>query len=245
VRNISRDGLYLCSKESWYMGSLVTLALECTAGPNVGQPVLRARVVRQDKDGVAMEFIWVRMEERKNWNGLLPRITNAASKRRPAWQDAGAPAGAALVEVALVLPLLLLLLLNGVNFGMYMYGWVTVANAARAGAEYATYDGAAVTAPGQPSSSQVQGLVTSDTTSLPNSGSISTTICHQTGTNSPTCSISGLITASDASSFALTAVTVSYTYQPFLSAFNIPSAGVYLTLPPSTIQQQIVMRNIQ
>ena len=246
VRNISRDGVYVDLKESFYLGSLVRLAIKY-AGESRAEslPDLAARVVRQDKDGVAMEFIWVRMEEQKKWNDFLKGIAKATRERRSVRQNVCAPAGAALVEVALVLPLLLMLLLNAVNFGMYIYAWVTVANAARAGAEYATYDGAAVTAPGQPSASQVQGLVTSDVTTLPNRGSISTTVCYQTGTNSPTCSISGLITAPDAGSYALSAVTVSYTYQPFLSAFNIPSAGVYLTLPPSTISQQIVMRNIQ
>jgi Flp pilus assembly protein TadG len=150
--------------------------------------------------------------------------------------------GSALVETALLLPLLLLLLLNAVNFGMYIYGWISVANAARVAAEYATYNGAAVSAPRQPSTSQIQSVVTNDVTTLPNNASISTTVCYQVASGTPTCAIPGLIAAPDASSSSLTAVTVSYTYQPFLSATFV---GIPLTPPTTTFTQQFVMRNMQ
>lgn len=45
--------------------------------------------------------------------------------------------GAALVEFALVLPLLMLLLLGGVEIGRYAYFAIQVGNAARAGVQYA------------------------------------------------------------------------------------------------------------
>lgn len=44
--------------------------------------------------------------------------------------------GAAAVEFAVVLPLLMLLLLGGADFGRCFYSAMAVANAARAGAEY-------------------------------------------------------------------------------------------------------------
>src|SRR5689334_16870203 len=44
--------------------------------------------------------------------------------------------GQALIELALILPLLLLLIVNVVNFGGLLYAWITVSNAARAGAQY-------------------------------------------------------------------------------------------------------------
>ena len=44
--------------------------------------------------------------------------------------------GQALVESALVLPLLFLLVINVVNFGGMLYAWITVSNAARTGADY-------------------------------------------------------------------------------------------------------------
>ena len=43
--------------------------------------------------------------------------------------------GQALIEFSLVLPLLLLLIVNVVNFGGLLYAWVTVSNAARTGAQ--------------------------------------------------------------------------------------------------------------
>lgn len=50
-------------------------------------------------------------------------------------------AGAALVEFALVLPLLMLLLLGGVEIGRFAYFSIIVANAARAGAQYGSQNG--------------------------------------------------------------------------------------------------------
>ena len=46
--------------------------------------------------------------------------------------------GQSLIECALVLPLLMLLIVNVVNFGAIFYAWISVANAARTGAQYFT-----------------------------------------------------------------------------------------------------------
>ncbi|CAN5198787.1 hypothetical protein BH23CHL9_BH23CHL9_04030 [soil metagenome] len=45
--------------------------------------------------------------------------------------------GQGLVELALILPLLLLLLLGAIDFGRVFFGWVAVTNASRVGANYA------------------------------------------------------------------------------------------------------------
>jgi len=50
--------------------------------------------------------------------------------------------GQALIEYILLLPLLFLLIVNLVNFGGFFFAWITVANAARAGADYAILGGA-------------------------------------------------------------------------------------------------------
>ncbi len=50
-------------------------------------------------------------------------------------------AGVALVEFALVLPLLMLLLIGGVEIGRYAYFSIIVANAAHAGAQYGSQNG--------------------------------------------------------------------------------------------------------
>ena len=44
--------------------------------------------------------------------------------------------GASLVEFALILPLIFVLIVNAVNYGTFLYAWITVANAARTGAQY-------------------------------------------------------------------------------------------------------------
>jgi Flp pilus assembly protein TadG len=151
--------------------------------------------------------------------------------------------GSALIEWALLMPLLLLMMLDAVNYGLLFYSWVSVTNAARVAAQYAVYNGAAVSAPGTPSTPQVQAVVTNNVTTLPNSGSMSpASVCHQTGGGTPTCPITGLIAAPDASTSALTAVTVSYTYQPFISATFL---GIPLTPSTTTFSQQIIMRNMQ
>src|SRR5437870_2557373 len=51
--------------------------------------------------------------------------------RRRAWR------GQAAVELALILPVFVLLVLAAVDFGQVMYGYVTTSSAAQAGAEYA------------------------------------------------------------------------------------------------------------
>jgi Flp pilus assembly protein TadG len=47
--------------------------------------------------------------------------------------------GQALVEFALVLPVLALLLVVAIDFGRVFFGWVSLTNAARIGANYAGY----------------------------------------------------------------------------------------------------------
>jgi Flp pilus assembly protein TadG len=52
-------------------------------------------------------------------------------------------AGSALVELALSVPILLMLLLGAVEFGRFAYLWIEVTNAARAAAQYAATNGGA------------------------------------------------------------------------------------------------------
>ncbi len=71
--------------------------------------------------------------------GWRPRLTTAGTRRR----------GAAAVEFALVLPILVTVLLGSTDFGRVSYYTIAIANAARCGAEYASmnpYDSSTQTA---------------------------------------------------------------------------------------------------
>src|SRR5665811_2013729 len=88
--------------------------------------------------------------------------------------------GQALIEFALILPLLFLLIVNVINFGGMLYAWICVSNAARTGAQYYITAGATVGAPEQPSVPDVQTLVLNDLHPLPNSANAK--VCVSTST---------------------------------------------------------------
>src|SRR5260370_7226843 len=108
--------------------------------------------------------------------------------------------GASLVEFALILPLIFVLIVNAVNYGTFLYAWITVANAARTGAQYMVLGPASVgTGSGGlkfASSAAIQALVASDISSLPNQASLDVKVCTNNGgviqkthTHPPTSSI--------------------------------------------------------
>ena len=151
--------------------------------------------------------------------------------------------GQALIEFALVLPLLLLLIINVVNFGGLLYAWVTVANATRTGAQRLMMGGAYAHFPSPPSLSAVATLVTEDLISLPNRATALVKVCkNNSGTT--TCSGSGGTAppADPETSFVLGSVDVTYTYQPFISFCSFPKLGIYMTLGTTTVHRQAVMR---
>src|SRR5882757_8024537 len=83
--------------------------------------------------------------------------------------------GQALIEYILVLPLVFVLIVNVVNFGGFFYAFVAVANAARAGADYAILGGATPASSHITSltASDITTLITTDAKSLPNNPSLS------------------------------------------------------------------------
>jgi Flp pilus assembly protein TadG len=160
----------------------------------------------------------------------------------------GTSQGQALIEFALSLPLLLLLIVNVVNFGGFFYAWITVANAARAGADYAVLNGASVGSLDQltiPTGAQIVTIIQNETSSLPNASSLTIGVCqNNNGTISVlagTCTSAKLDPENPA--YILTTVQVAYTYKPFISAgFQFPGLNVYATLPPLTITRVAYMR---
>jgi len=159
-------------------------------------------------------------------------------------------AGSSLVEFALLLPLLFLLIVNVVNFGGFFFAWITVANAARAAAQYRVMAGATVGAPAPPSASQVYTVVSEDISSLLNRNSLVVRTC----TNNAgviVCAGSGSFsnpptdTRPEANLYVTAWADVSYNYKPYLPLYRFPGLGVYLTLPPATVHRQAVMRMLQ
>jgi Flp pilus assembly protein TadG len=87
-------------------------------------------------------------------------------------------AGAALVEFAVILPILALLLTGVIDFGRYMYDGILAANAARAGAQYG-----AQTLFTAASDAGMENAALADAQNLPG---LTATATHFTGTNGAT-----------------------------------------------------------
>jgi Flp pilus assembly protein TadG len=166
----------------------------------------------------------------------------------------GGSSGQALIEFALILPLLFLLIVNVINFGGFFYAWIVVSHAARTGAQYMSMGGAYVHGPVQPSAGSVQTLVTNDLVSLPNrssaqvcvSRSRSVTVSCSSGT-APSSAPPAADTAegSPAITYEIGAVDVTYTYQPFIRLWDFSALGIHATLPTTTIHRQAQMRILQ
>jgi Flp pilus assembly protein TadG len=153
--------------------------------------------------------------------------------------------GQALIEFILILPMIFLLIVNLVNFGGFFYSFITVANAARAGANYAVLGFFSVGTPSTPTGPQITAVVRQDLSSLPNSTAATINVCKNNGVTVKVLSGSCTSIPSDpeSASYVLTSVDVTYTYSPFIPLFSFPGLGVYLTLPPTTLYQRVAMRN--
>jgi len=158
--------------------------------------------------------------------------------------------GSALVEAGIVLPLLVALMLNVANFGMYIYAWVTVNNAARALLEYRVYTGVVLGYPPSASTTQMRDLVTTEVSSLPNKTSIKWVVCgpkHTDGTLD--CVGTGTPFAPDAdpadsAHYVLYSAKVSYTFQSLFPPVTLP-VGYSVAGLPGSVSRQISMRSMQ
>jgi hypothetical protein len=196
-------------------------------------------------------------------------------------------AGQALVEFALMLPLLLILIANIVNFGGLFYAFVAVGNASRSAGDYTimgsiAYSGtdlSGVSGPtlqapsdlGSAGAQLVGNMLGTDMLALPNRSSIKVRLCELNPSNAAitkaTCNVcdnsagtgimsctsgSGSFTANpvpdtstgEGSSYTLTWVDVSYTYNPFIPlGFKFPGLGLGVTLPSNlVIHRQSIYR---
>jgi TadE-like protein len=145
--------------------------------------------------------------------------------------------GSALIEAALVMPVLVALMVNAMNFGTYVYTWITIDNAARAVLQYRAYSGVVLGFPAAPVSSQLQNLVTAEVAALPNKTSVTWEICS-TPANTP-CIGNGTTFSppADNGGYKLYAVDIGYTFIPFLSGITVPL--------PTAIHRQAFMRSME
>ena len=180
---------------------------------------------------------------------------------KPMPPNRGRRGGHSLVEFALLLPLLLLLVVNVVNFGAFMYGHITVVNAARTAAQYMVLGPASYTNPQPVASSAITALVTSDVSTLLNKASVVVRVCtNNGGTYHKTMAFSERATACDAGNtdgftdpevsgspakYVLATVDVTYTYQPIIPLWDFPLLKIHATLPPTTLHKTAVMRMLE
>ena len=250
IRNISLSGAFVETPDHWYVGTLLNLTLQ-VAVPGIGGAdtaeclSLTCRVARHGADGVGVAFMLPSPRERRILERFLHRTVRANHGARSLTLTG--TEGQSLIEFALVLPLIFLLIINAVNFGGFIYAWITVANAARAGAQYYVLAGASATSPQMATPTTLQTLITQDISSLPNSSSLVTSACQNN--NGAVTSFMGTCPTvpadPEAPLYVSAAVDVTYTYQPFIPLFDFPNLGIHATLPPTTIHRQTVMRILQ
>jgi Flp pilus assembly protein TadG len=266
VRNLSAYGADIVTVEKWYPGTMIQLTLQHgvhvngTGGEAANLAVsVRTRVVAQNADGVRVHFMCLNNQERHALCKFLHDVQLAEATVTP--RPMSASSGQSLIEFALIVPLLVLLVVNVVNFGSFMYAWIEVSNAARAGAQYMIMSGASLGHPRAATSASITQLVQDDLASLVNGATATVRVC--TNNNGVFDLTSGQIDASgnpvpcaagntdgfvdpEAGDYVVATVDVSYTWQPLIPLFEFPRLGIHATLPGNlTIHRTAVMRMIQ
>jgi Flp pilus assembly protein TadG len=252
MRDISTSGAYIVTPERWYIGTIVRLILQgykTTPTPDGGivpsrSTSIPSRVIRHGADGIGVEFIFSTPEEQKTLQEFLATIPKTPGYAVGRITSVN---GQALVEFALVLPLVFLVIVNAVNFGAFLFAWVTVANGARAGAQYMAQGRATVGAPTPATAAQITTLITSDVSSLLNRASLAVRVCKNNN-SVQACSGPGAYTAPadpEPTKYVLASVDVTYTYQPLLPLWDFGALGIHATLPPTKIHRQASMRMLQ
>jgi Flp pilus assembly protein TadG len=216
---------------------------------------VQSKVVRAGEDGVAMIFVPGENGHKHAANGASNGNGHFATAGRKAisrflqrlTDGAGDGKGQSLVELMLVLPVVFLLIVNVVNFGAFFYAWITVSNAARAGADYAILGGASAGTLTTPTAALITDVITKGVSSLPNHTSAVINVCQNNG--GTISAIYGTCTNMPAdpepTSYILITVDVTYTYQPFIPAgFQFRNLNVYATIPSTTIHRRAVMRSL-
>lgn len=252
IKNITYSGAYLATEERWYVGTIILLTLQRLAETDPSVCInIPCQVVRHGPDGVGLKFMLSSKEELRAIQRLLVKV------RRSRGPDArSGTSGQAVVEFALMVPLIFLLIVNALNFGSFIYCWLTVADAVRAAGDYASMGSNTAGSPVTPNVSAIQTLVQNATASLPgSSGSnpvvtacifnngttnqfLTTTACPS-GVSSPPADLEPIASGSTIT-YSTVAVDVTYAFTPFLAGTIFLRFG--LPTLPSKIHRRMVVR---
>ena len=248
VRDISCNGAYIASDERWHIGTLLLLTLqrEPGNGDTARSVTVPCQVVRHGSDGMGVNFMLATEAERRAVHQFVRAATKGPSRR----SRNDRMSGQAIVEFALIVPLVFLLLVNAVNFGGFIYCWIAVADAARAAGDYVCTN--SYTIDGPATSQNMTNLVQNAMAAVPNynSSNLQVNVCESdngtiTAFGPSSCSGSlpadpELIDSTSSTHYADIVIDVSYTFTPFFPG----SSFLQFALPslPSTIHRRVVMR---
>jgi hypothetical protein len=249
IRDISESGAYIITPERWYIGTIVRIVLQGNqkampvdgTSPSFPSICVPGRMVRQGSDGVAVEFVFRNKDEASEFRTFLASIPCQPARVAPS-NATSRPQGQALVEFSLIIPLLFLLAVNAVNFGGFIFAWITIANAARGAAEYMVMSSASPGAVTPATLAQITALVTTDVSSLLNRASVVVAVCQNNTTAANGCTT---LFDPEAPTYTLATVDVTYTYKPLIPLFSFPKMGIGATLPSTIIHRKAVMRMLQ
>jgi len=252
IRDISNSGAYIVTPERWYVGTIVRLILQgykTTPQPQGGivpsrSTSIPSRVVRHGPDGIGVEFVFSNSDEQKALREFLEAIPLTGGSPVGVFAKVD---GQALIEFALVLPMAFLLIVNAVNFGAFLFAWITVANGARTGAQYLVEGRATVGTPTAATAAQITTLVTSDISSLLNRASLAVRVCKNNNGVMACSGPGGYLPPADPepTKYVLASVDVTYTYVPLVPLWDFGGLGIHATLPATTIHRQASMRMLQ
>jgi Flp pilus assembly protein TadG len=161
--------------------------------------------------------------------------------------------GQSLIEAAILIPLLLVLTFNAINFGNFCVVALNLSSAAREGAQYSASGFSSNVSAREPAAAAVNNQVIEDlTNALAGASGASVRVCSQqvgvnSTTNAATCQSYGTNSSwtsvavdPEAPYFVLNQVDVNYTISPIIptSIFNLQP------LPSLTYTQHVYMRSM-
>jgi hypothetical protein len=92
IRDISEGGAYIYTTEKWYTGAIIRLHFHNRKVTPAVSVVVRAQVVRQGKDGFAMEFLFHSLREREQMRKFLASVPSLVKKAPESSPAASSPA---------------------------------------------------------------------------------------------------------------------------------------------------------